>query len=185
MTESKLRPTSLDYALAAIAPALIILMIGSLVAFLMTALYRGEFPMRLMWVLGLYTFASVLISRIAIEQSRAQSLVYAGLLGGATLLVAPRYFVIEGPLAAMSLPILVVFLVLITYLADRITYDCTAIDEPGDAHGEGLLQSLGLLKRSRTALKQNTRQRKHNPGVWVLYFALLALPVFGFGQLLI
>jgi len=76
MNEPKLRPTSLDYALAAISPALIILMIGSLVAFLMTALYRGEFPVRLMWVLGLFTFASVLISRIAIEQSRCVGSVF-------------------------------------------------------------------------------------------------------------
>ncbi|MFN6162592.1 MAG: DUF4129 domain-containing protein [Planctomycetota bacterium] len=185
MNEPKLRPTSLDYALAAIAPALIILMIGSLVAFLMTALYRGEFPVRLMWVLGLFTFASVLISRIAIEQSRSQALVYLGLLGGATLLVAPRYFVIEGPFSSLSLPILVVFLLLISYLADRITFDCTAVDVAGDAQGEGLLQSLGLLKKSRIAVKAGQTRRKHNPGVWVLYFALLALPVFGLGQLII
>ncbi|MFN9715319.1 MAG: DUF4129 domain-containing protein [Planctomycetota bacterium] len=185
MNEPKLRPTSLDYALAAIAPALIILMIGSLVAFLMTALYRGEFPVRLMWVLGLFTFASVLISRIAIEQSRSQALVYLGLLGGATLLVAPRYFVIEGPFSSLSLPILVVFLLLISYLADRITFDCTAVDVAGDAQGEGLLQSLGLLKKSRIVVKAGQTRRKHNPGVWVLYFALLALPVFGLGQLII
>ncbi|MCU0707242.1 MAG: hypothetical protein MUF23_03025, partial [Pirellula sp.] len=113
MSDSKLRPTSLDYSVAALAPALIILMIGSLVAFLMTALYQGEFPARLMWILGLYTFASVLISRISIEQSRSQSLVYMALLGVATLFVAPRYFTIDGPLAFLSFPILAAFLVLI------------------------------------------------------------------------
>ncbi|MFO0013153.1 MAG: hypothetical protein ACK553_10440, partial [Planctomycetota bacterium] len=185
MNESKPRPTSLDYVLAGLAPAFIILMIGSLVAFLMTALYQGEFPIRLMWVLGLYTFASVLISRIAIEQSRSQAFVYLLLLAGATLFVAPRHFVIEGSLASLSFPILVVFLILITYLADRITFDCTNIDDAGEAHGEGLMQSLGLLKKSRNVTKANAPKRKHNPGVWILYFAILAVPVFGLGQLVI
>ena len=87
MNREKLRPTSLDTTLAALAPVLIISMIGSLVFFLVVALYQGDYPARLMWVLGLFTLASVLITRIAIEQSRAQSLVYLGLLAGATLLV--------------------------------------------------------------------------------------------------
>ncbi|MFN7737227.1 MAG: DUF4129 domain-containing protein [Pirellula sp.] len=182
-TEPKLKPTPLDYALAALSPGLIILMIGSLVCFLLSVLYQGEFPARLMWILGLFTFASVLISRIAIEQTRAQSLVYLGLLGGATLLVAPRFFVVDGPMAPFSLPILVALLSLIAYLADRITMDATSVDEASESNGEGLLQSLGLLKRANASAKQS--KRKHNPGVWILYFALLAIPVFGLGQLFI
>ena len=186
-TESKLKPTSLDYALAALSPGLIILMIGSLVCFLLCTLYQGEFPARLMWILGLFTFASVLISRIAIEQSRAQSLVYLGLLGGATLFVAPRFFVVDGPMASFSLPILVTLLCLIAYLADRITMDATSVDDASESNGEGLLQSLGLLKRANANANANAKQgkRKHNPGVWILYFALLAIPVFGLGQLFI
>jgi len=182
-TESKLKPTSLDYALAALSPGLIILMIGSLVCFLLCTLYQGEFPARLMWILGLFTFASVLISRIAIEQSRAQSLVYLGLLGGATLFVAPQFFVVDGPMASFSLPILVTLLTLIAFLADRITMDATSVDDASESNGEGLLQSLGLLKRANANPKQG--KRKHNPGVWILYFALLAIPVFGLGQLFI
>ena len=76
MTDRKLRPTSFDYALAALSPVLIILMIGSLVYFLLTTLYQGDFQARLMWILGLFTMASVLITRIAIEQSRTQSFTY-------------------------------------------------------------------------------------------------------------
>ena len=184
-TESKLKPTSLDYALAALSPGLIILMIGSLVCFLLCTLYQGEFPARLMWILGLFTFASVLISRIAIEQSRAQSLVYLGLLGGATLFVAPRFFVVDGPMASFSLPILVTLLCLIAYLADRITMDATSVDDASESNGEGLLQSLGLLKRANANANAKQGKRKHNPGVWILYFALLAIPVFGLGQLFI
>ncbi|MFY8070175.1 MAG: hypothetical protein ACOVNQ_00750, partial [Pirellula sp.] len=148
MENRKLRPTSFDYALAALSPVLIILMIGSLVYFLITTLYQGDFHARLMWILGLFTMASVLITRIAIEQSRAQSLTYLGLLSAATLFVAPRFFVLEGILAPLSIPILIGFLALIVFLADRITMDCTSVDDAQDSHGYGLLQSLGLLKRS-------------------------------------
>lgn len=197
MADRKLRPTSFDYALAALAPVLIILMIGSLVYFLITTLYRGDFHARLMWILGLFTMASVLVTRIAIEQSRTQSLTYLGLLSAATLLVAPRFFVLDGFLAPLSIPILIGFLALIVFLADRITMDCTSVDDAQDSHGYGLLQSLGFFKRSENsptsgsqesiATEKNQSQssaksRNHNPGVWILYFALLALPVFGLGQ---
>ncbi|MFN5393084.1 MAG: hypothetical protein ACK5EO_04210, partial [Planctomycetota bacterium] len=186
MEDRKLRPTSFDYALAALAPVLIILMIGSLVYFLITTLYRGDFHARLMWILGLFTMASVLITRIAIEQSRAQSLTYLGLLSAATLFVAPRFFVLEGLLAPLSIPILIGFLALIVFLADRITMDSTSVDDAQDSHGYGLLQSLGLFKRSDSVSanpeRSDKKGRSHNPGVWILYFALLALPVFGLGQ---
>ncbi|MFN5919360.1 MAG: hypothetical protein ACK48K_21610, partial [Planctomycetota bacterium] len=186
MENRKLRPTSFDYALAALSPVLIILMIGSLVYFLITTLYQGDFHARLMWILGLFTMASVLITRIAIEQSRAQSLTYLGLLSAATLFVAPRFFVLEGILAPLSIPILIGFLALIVFLADRITMDCTSVDDAQDSHGYGLLQSLGLLKRSDSVSANpesaDNKGRNHNPGVWILYFALLALPIFGLGQ---
>jgi hypothetical protein len=189
MVDRKLRPSSFDYALAALAPVLIILMIGSLVYFLITTLYRGDFHARLMWILGLFTMASVLVTRIAIEQSRAQSLTYLGLLSAATLFVAPRFFVLEGLLAPLSIPILIGFLALIVFLADRITMDSTSVEDAQDSHGYGLLQSLGILKRtdltgpdsSKTEIT-NKNARAHNPGVWILYFALGALPVFGLGQ---
>ena len=198
MTDRKLRPNSFDYALAALSPVLIILMIGSLVYFLLTTLYRGDFQARLMWILGLFTMASVLITRIAIEQSRTQSFTYLGLLSAATLLVAPRFFVLEGFLSPLSIPILIGFLALIVFLADRITMDCTSVDDAHDSHGYGLLQSLGIFKRTDdpepvippqrptqapdTPEISNKESRSHNPGVWILYFALLALPVFGLGQ---
>jgi Ca2+/Na+ antiporter len=198
MTDRKLRPNSFDYALAALSPVLIILMIGSLVYFLLTTLYRGDFQARLMWILGLFTMASVLITRIAIEQSRTQSFTYLGLLSAATLLVAPRFFVLEGFLSPLSIPILIGFLALIVFLADRITMDCTSVDDAHDSHGYGLLQSWGIFKRnddqepviprqrptqaSDTPESSNKESRSHNPGVWILYFALLALPVFGLGQ---
>jgi len=182
MAEKRLKPTTFDYALAAISPVLIILMIGSLVYFLILTLYRGEFPARLTWLFGLFTMASVLITRIAIEQSRTQSFVYLALLSAATLFVAPPYFVLDGWLAPLRFPILIALLSLIVFLADRITMDTTSIDDASDAHGHGLLQSLGIFRRSIATSNTNSSRRHHNPGVWVLYFAILALPIFGLGQ---
>ncbi len=182
MAEKRLKPTTFDYALAAISPVLIILMIGSLVYFLILTLYRGEFPARLTWLFGLFTMASVLITRIAIEQSRTQSFVYLALLSAATLFVAPPYFVLDGWLAPLRFPILIALLSLIVFLADRITMDTTSIDDASDAHGHGLLQSLGIFRRSIATSSTNSSRRHHNPGVWVLYFAILAIPIFGLGQ---
>ncbi len=204
--EKKIRPEGLDYLLASIAPFFIIGMIGSLVFFLITVCYQGSYTQRLMWILGLYTIASVLIARIAIEQSRTLSYAYMLALAGATLLVTPQFFVVTGPMAIFSFPILIALLVIVAVLADRITFDCTSMNEQVQSSGVGILQSLGLIQSERNATeieKPNLRKsdnqqieptpserktadsRKHNPGVWVMYFALLALPLFGLGQLII
>ncbi|MCF7962386.1 MAG: DUF4129 domain-containing protein [Pirellula sp.] len=204
--DKKIRPEGLDYLLASIAPFFIIGMIGSLVFFLITVCYQGSYTQRLMWILGLYTVASVLIARIAIEQSRTLSYAYMLALAGATLLVTPQFFVVTGPMAIFSFPILIALLVIVAVLADRITFDCTSMNEQVQSSGVGILQSLGLIQSERNAAeieKPNLRKsdnqqieptpserktansRKHNPGVWVLYFALLALPLFGLGQLII
>ncbi|MCY2985873.1 MAG: DUF4129 domain-containing protein [Planctomycetota bacterium] len=206
-SEKKARPESLDFLLAAIAPVFIIGMIGSLVYFIIIVCYEGPFTARLMWILGLYTVAAVLIARIAIEQSRQLAFTYMFALGAATLIVAPRFMTISGSLAVFSFPILLGLLVLVAVLADRITFDCTSMNEQEQSTGVGLLQSLGLVESERNASSVNAttktatetenaselqtakvkklRRRKHNPGVWVLYFALLALPLFGLGQLVI
>ncbi len=202
--EKRTRPESLDYFLAAIAPVFIIGMIGSLVYFIITVCYQGSYTERLMWILGLYTVAAVLIARIAIEQSRQVAFAYMLALAAATLFVTPQFFVVSGAMAVFSLPILVVLLVLIAILADRITFDCTSMNEQVQSTGVGLLQSLGLVKSERkrsepkstlsikadevptdASKKKSTSKRKHNPGVWVLYFSLFALPLFGLGQLVI
>ena len=204
VNEKKARPESLDFFLAAIAPIFIIGMIGSLVYFIIMVCYEGAFIVRLMWILGLYTVAAVLIARIAIEQSRQLAFAYMFALGGATLFVAPQFLTVTGPLAFLSFPILLGLLVLVAVLADRITFDCTSMNEQVQSTGVGLLQSLGLVQSERkqaepkttaklpsdeattdSKRKMSSSNRKHNPGVWVLYFSLLALPMFGLGQMAI
>jgi len=206
-TPARPHQTAADTVVATIAPALIIGMICCLVFFLILVTCRGEFTVRLMYILGLYTFASVLVARIAIEQSRTLSMAYTGILGTATLFVVMKFVDFQGVFALAALPLTIGFLVLIGFLADRITFDCTLIEDSDDSSGVGLLQSLGVVDNpqnspARFAQKQNSdnasvsnstspknktakRKQRHNPGVWVLYFAILAIPLFGLGQITI
>ncbi len=111
----------------------------------------------------------------------------------------------------------------------RLTWDCTVIDDAEDSSGEGLLQIAGFEKRpsapaapdsvggsgggrkqgankptdvplTRRAVERlegltsrevpegwwqryvQHARRPHAPGVWVIYFSLAALPLFGVGQ---
>jgi hypothetical protein len=96
--------------------------------------------------------------------------------------------------------------------AHRLTWDCTLIDDDVDASGTGLLQAAGLEGKTAptpddagqdpidndrhgkkfTGLagwweryrryREERKKRPHTPGVWVVYFSLAALPLFGIGQ---
>lgn len=205
---SKLPATALDAMAMAVSTVLIIGMVGSLVFFLVIAFYRGEYDARLMYILGLYSVATVLIARIAIESGRAYANAFSVPLAIVSLLAMLRFVKIEGGLEAWSWPVNVALLGIAWVLADRITFDCTWITERQRSVQQGLLQSLGLVRREQllstpqalpaksassaldiehgSQLRGKThKQRRHNPGVWVLYFALFAIPLFGVGELAI
>ncbi len=223
---SRPQMTLVDYIIIAITPALIMVLIGSLVHFLMAVCYSGGFGGRITYVMSLFVFASVLIARISIEEGRERSILFAAPLAFATLFVSGRFVEFQGPLASFSFVINAGLIVLIMWCADRLTWDCTVIDEREDVSGEGLLQTVGLDSRADDKQPDNettssqveagtagkTRQidndleatsspdappeppktwwerfiehrnRPHAPGVWVIYFSLAALPLFGIGQ---
>ncbi|QDV70210.1 hypothetical protein Poly24_39290 [Rosistilla carotiformis] len=198
--------TTIDYIVIALNPLLIVTMIASLVYFLTLCMYRGEFLARINYILFLFIVAAVGIARIAIEQGRGRATAFALALGAATLLSTMR-FVGEGVLMVVAL------LAVIWYLADRITIDCTLIDEHSDASGAGLMQG-GLFgnasiqdtdvsldgtteqpdlppARGQTSLESPQSQRHskpksgHRPGMWILYLAFAAIPLYGLGQVLL
>jgi hypothetical protein len=186
------RPTLLDYTIIAFNPALIMVMIASLVFFLLECLYRGDFNARLRYIYGLYIFAAVLIARISIEEGRQRGVLFALPLGLAAWFVSSQFIEVRGLAGPLSLLANGLLLALVYWLADRITYDCTLIDESGDSSAQGLLQTLGLEKtaeslgRSITGTNSAaTTRTRHNPGVWVIYLAVAALPLFAFGQWLL
>ena len=160
-------------------------MIFCLISFLILVFYRDGYQIRVNYLFALYIFASVLIARIAIESGRAYAMVYTLALGLAMMVVINRFAVFQGPLAIFSPLINLGLLALVGYLADRIVFDCTLVEADRDTSGEGLLQSLGLVRSDLSKDEKSTRKRKrkHNPGVTILYFALLAIPLYGIGQL--
>ena len=171
---------------------------------------------RMNYILMLFIVAAVGIARIAIEEGRGRATVFAMALGAATL-VSISTFIGQG------LPLAVALLALIWYLADRITIDCTVIDEQQDASGEGLLNgglfgsaaateqrdvtldgttespsddidivTAELVEDADSAnpdaisAKRRKRKRKeHRPGMWILYLAIAAIPLYGLGQVMI
>ncbi len=202
----RLTATALDAAAVAVSTALIIGMVGSLVFFLIIAFYRGQYDSRLMYIFGLYTAATVLVARIAIDSGRAYANAFSFPLAFVSILAILRFVTISGPLAPLSWLINIALLAITWFLSDRITFDCTMISERERSLQQGLLQSLGLLKSDSIFVreselakrpkpsrgdgdteenKKRKKKRKHNPGIWVLYFALLAFPLFGLGELAI
>ncbi|MFO1460032.1 MAG: hypothetical protein U1G08_11545 [Verrucomicrobiota bacterium] len=193
-----------DYFAITLAPALIVILVGSLVLFLVEALYHGQQGGRLRWTLAWFTMASVLITRIAIELGSSRGFLYGFALAGVTCLALIRY--VDPPFAGIFL------LAVAWFCVDRLVRDCTLIDDDEDATGEGLLDSSGLggsrnsvsgePRRGRLLFftfatreaqqrqpvfpsesdVQEARRPARPPGVWVIGFSLAALPLFGFGQ---
>ena len=218
MARPKLDKTLADYMAIAITPALIMLLTGSLVWFLAELGYDGSRPQRIRWILFWFVIGAVLVARIAIENGRAHASIFLFGLAGATSLTIFK-FAPDGPVVP------IICLGIVAWCADKLTWDCTLIDESEDASGEGLLQVAGVADeaelpgdsgepeistdddaaaddfRSATSPKRPDQGkpvpfwkrlfvneseragRPHAPGLWVVYFSLAALPLYGFGQL--
>ena len=209
----RLQKTLLDYLIIAISPALIIALVESLVFFLLVVFYQGNFQAILNYIFGLFVIGAVLTARISIEEGRERAMLFTIPLGLVTLLALNKYVRFQDEtLASMSFFINLGLIVLILWSSDRLTWDCTLIDESEEDSGEGLLETVGLDRPDRAAIQKEItpaatepeattsretqpigwwerylerRRRPHAPGVWVIYFSLAALPLFGIGQIFI
>ena len=98
---------------------------------------------------------------------------------------------------------------IVWWSAHCLTRDCTHLDEDAEIGNEGVLDAAGI--RAAPAKKEEEvagerddgtitpvvgwferyqsyrekQRKKRTPGVWVVYFSLAALPIFGLGQALI
>jgi hypothetical protein len=201
----RLQPTLGDYLAIAVGPILIGLLVGSMVFFLIEVFYQGQFGGRLQFIMAWFVVGAVGISRISIEDGREQAVLFAVPLGILVAIAAWRFVEFSGPLRALS-PFLSIGLVgLIWWSTDCLTWDCTVIDDDdeGAETSGGLLETAGLdatgeasipaehdavttSERPRQSIWERFveyRRRPHAPGVWVLYFSLAALPLFGLGQI--
>jgi hypothetical protein len=197
--------TNADYVAIAVSPALVMALVGSLVFFLIEVLYVGSYPARLNYVFALFVFATVLIARISIEFGSERAAMFSLPLGILVYLALMRF--VEHP-GSLSWLINLILLTVVWWCAHKLTWDCTLIDDNEDASGEGLLGRVGLdetdeapqspaaaaadnelFANSDAAVKPSSWRRlfleksgPHMPGLWVLYFSLTALPLFGIGQ---
>ncbi len=213
MARKKLRATLVDHLVAAIEPALIMVMVGGLMFFLLDVWYDGPVLERMRYILFWFIFGIVLITRVSMEIGGEQAKGYGVMLGGAVALVIT---VLGGfqPFALLAMGVA-------WWATHKLTYDCTLLDEDQDT-GVGLLMESGLDSRPQgdtgdeavaaggsrdealddpeamdTSLMpdrpgwsfwkkdEGGKQRPHAPGVWLIYFTIAAIPLFGLGQWLV
>ena len=194
-----------------VGPILIILMIGALVFFLIDIFYRGPHSARLRWVLGLFTIAAVLVSRISIDSGIERAALFGSALGVATFIVTLTLVDFEYGSFVMLEPVVVIaFIAIVMWCANRLTWDCTMIDESRDVSSIGLTELVRRKiagketkkkprsKPSEDSTKEDSTKdskkgsswfalfanssTRNTPGLWVFYFAIAAFPIFGFGQ---
>jgi len=198
MDTGKPTKTFADYLVIALSPVLIIVLLHSFCFFLVDVFFRGEAIGAVRWVLFWFVLAVVLIARIGIEQGVEYALGYGLALASVTWIYVS--IILRNPIFAAFL------LGLVWFTAHKLTCNCTLIDEDEDASGQGLLQSLRRLPRwfqkqppapaapsvarppvvtsPSTAKKKTKKSGAEVPGIWLIYYSLAALPIFGAGQAL-
>jgi len=222
----RLRPTLADYLAIAVSPVLVMLLVTSLLFFLLEVSYQGRYGERLHFIFAAFVFAAVLTARIAIEQGRERARLFAVPLGLVTYMALRRFVQYEGDLGAYAWAINLILLGVVWWCVDKLTWDCTHVDESRDTSDAGLLQTAGLEVRTTVGPAQGTAEtpepspepegltsrevkslsekgsdpldlrgltpfrirtdrRPHAHGLWVVYFSLAALPLFGLGQLFV
>ena len=202
-------PNFTDFIVTSISPVLIVGLVGSLVFFLVEILYGGKYEGRLLWTLFFFVIGIVLVARVAIQVDAGRAMAY-GLALAVVCWLALMAF-IEYPRDSSMAPfapiINLVLMGVVWWCANKLTWDCTFIDENRISASKGLLVASGMEPRSDSSDKtlpepkrgkarggfweryQRYRDRRakqpHTPGVTVVYFSLAALPIFGLGQSLI
>jgi hypothetical protein len=194
-----------------ISPVLIMLLVGSLSFFLVQVFYRGEAVGSVRWVVFWFVMAVVLVSRIGIEEGPGRAAVYGLALAGATWIylvqIHPAYF-----LGVIMLGTVWWCAHKLTWDCTLIDDDVDASGsgllqtvregrkfkpeaEPTGGKttaGSGCsVEPVARNRRTAPTLQNSDTARKrraaipHPPGLWVVYFSLVALPLFGIGQMLL
>jgi hypothetical protein len=195
-----LKKTTLDYMVIAISPILVACMVGSLALFVSAVFHPSPFETRINFVIILYSIAIVGIARISIEEGKDKAVLYAIPLALVTFIAFSIFNPADGPLFYLA-PLIHIGIITITWWsAHKLTWDSTVIFDHDDSSGQGLLQKVGLDSDHRDPSDRESedtatdnggtwferwkvnRKKPHTPGVWVVYYSLAALPLFGLGQ---
>ncbi|MEZ6105355.1 MAG: hypothetical protein R3B96_04410 [Pirellulaceae bacterium] len=200
-----------EIILEIVAPALVMLTVGSFTFFLVTVFHDGELMGRIIAILGFYTFATVLITRLTIQDDAPLVPFYSIVLGLLVLIGLQRFAAITGPLAPLSLLVHVAFMAFTWFFAHKLTKESTFVDLSQDVTAKGLLDNIGgSLKKLSLPFQREVearevlpdkqprdeeedaksvnplhwfrRKKANSPGVWIVYFAFICVPVFAFAQ---
>lgn len=198
--------TVADYVVSAVMPALLIVMILSLIYFLVEVAYAGHYPDQLRFVLFWFVLSTVLICRISMTISPGRALVYSLALTLAMVVVLPTFVKVplDNPLGRLGQFVPLFLIGVMWFAAHFLTRDCTHTGDTEEETGMGLLQSVGLASThakpesahdrtvkhpdeylQRYQKEREQERRRFAPGTMIIYFSLGALPLFGLGQLLI
>src|SRR5258708_15186834 len=207
-------PTAGDVIVTALSPVLIMGLVGSLVFFLAEVFYAGKYEYRLLYTLFFFVGGAVLAGRVAVAVDRARAWMYGGILAVVTFIALRMWiqYPEDSPMTPFRDLINVVLIGVVWWSSNRLTWDCTFIDDNRPGSGKGLLAAAGWEKRpgirpdvvedvqederrytpgmqgwyQRYDQWQKSRSKKpHTPRLTVVYFSLAALPIFGLGQTLI
>ncbi|MBI1246305.1 DUF4129 domain-containing protein [bacterium] len=202
------RLTEIDYAIIAVAPALIMVLVGSLMLFLAGLTYQGPHEYRIILIICMFVLGIVSLARVHIEEGIGKSGTLAAGFSSVMMLAVWRFVPDAMVMAALML-------VGIWWISTRLVYDCTVLEQSVDASQKGLMQWIrkqpeaettqasqpeepqieGVTGGEEESVQQQTflekldawfnpTNTKFAPGAWVVYFSLAALPIFGFGQAL-
>src|SRR5947209_3435081 len=141
------RQTATDYVVLALAPALIMALVISLVFFLVEVFYQGAYHERLLWILFFFVVGVVLIARLSMTGDAGNRTRFYGLVLGVLVWIGMQMIVDypkESPAAAARGLINLLLIAIVWWCANRLTWDCTNLDEQAEISGEGLLQTAGL-----------------------------------------
>src|SRR5437867_3250498 len=145
MAQDRQPPTVADYVITGLSPALIMGLVGSLAFFLLEVGYQGQYTGRLAYTLFFFVFGAVLVSRIAITLDASRAWLYGLALGGAVFLAMMKYM--EYPpgssLAVFGSLINLGIIAVVLWSANKLTWDCTYIDEKEEDAGRGLMTEVG------------------------------------------
>lgn len=183
-----------DYLVIGISPALIMLLVGSLLFFLVEVFYQGDYQFRLSFIFAMFVMATVAVARISMAEGAGYAALFGVPLALVTWIALMSFVEVKGAMAAISWLVNIFLIALVWWCSHKLTWDCTLIDDSQDASGQGLLQSMGLdgeaEAESRPKVKLSfwerwfgpKKKQARPPGLSVIYFSLAALPLYGVGQ---
>ena len=200
MSSTEARKSTLaEYVVIALSPALVMGLVGSLAFFLVEVFYGGDYGPELRWLLfSLGLRCRPLCPHFAYGRDRLTGIPSTPAFSGVLVWIGTMRYVTYppgSPAEPLCGLINAALVGIIYWSADKVTRDCTDVGGDQEVSGDGLLQAAGLEALDPRPVEADAAvetpvdpagakpaAKKRTPGVWIVYFSLAALPLFGLGQ---